>query len=81
MNVNLNEHGWKYVITTNDKHNLCTSKDIIKIQQQSMVLCQSYINAINNMNKWTWQICCEQAIQVLKPLGIYPTSSFRTIKH
>ena len=80
MNVNLNEHGWKDVITTNDKHNLCTSKDIIKIRQQSMVLCQSYIYAVNNMNNWTWQNCCEKAIQELKPLGIYPTKSFDTVR-
>ena len=79
MNVNLNEHGWRDVITTNDKHNLCTSKDIIKIRQQSMVLCQSYIYAVSYMNNWIWQRCCERAIEVLKTLGIYLTRSFMMI--
>ena len=41
-NVNFYEDGWKDIIQTHNKHNLCTNKDIIKLDN-NLWYCANHI--------------------------------------
>ena len=61
-NVSSFPEGWRDVIETHDKDNLCTANDINIIRQKSQLLCLAYLYALESMNNWQWMAdCCSSA--------------------
>ena len=52
-----------------DKDNLCTECDIHGIRLRAQYLSCAYRFAIQNMTKWSWQQCCQAAIDSYNKLS------------
>jgi hypothetical protein len=50
------------------------------IQQKSQLLCMSLNLVLENMNKWTWNRCCREAIERAKKMGVTIMENPKTIE-
>ena len=50
------------------------------IRQKSQLLCMSLNLALENMNKWTWNQCCREAIERAKKMGVTIVENPKTIE-
>jgi hypothetical protein len=58
-------------VTAYEKHLIC---------QKSQLLCLSLHLALEHMNKWTWNQCCREAIEMVKKMGVTATKNPKTIE-
>jgi tRNA U55 pseudouridine synthase TruB len=58
-------------VTANEKH---------LIRQKSQLLCLSLPLALEHMNKWTWNQCCREAIEMAKKMGVTAAKNSKTIE-
>ena len=58
-------------LTAYEKHLIC---------QKSQLLCLSLNLALENMNKWTWNQCCREAIEMAKKMGVTVAKNPKTIE-
>jgi hypothetical protein len=80
QNVSRFPKGWRDVIETHDKDNLCTPYDINIIRQKSQLLCLAYLYALDSMNNWQWMAdCCASACSDLNRIGIAAATNAQTI--
>jgi len=82
--ANQQTDGWRHVVDGRDPDNLCSPTDIKNLQQRCMLLCQAHTHAKDQLgrgqDKWTWRRCCQEACQLLNPIGISLASNCETIQ-
>lgn len=77
--VNMFQEGWKGVVESHDKDNICSPYDIFIVRQRSQMLCLAYILALENMPKWNWTACCQKACDDLNRIGVKAAENGGTI--
>jgi hypothetical protein len=70
------EDSRRNVVKGRDADNFCSKVEILEIRQRATILCLAYQLALANMNRWTWQDCCQEACNTLNSLGIYNKATF-----
>ena len=62
--------GYKDVVAGYDKNNELTCRDILIIRRKAVALYNAYHLAVDLMNVWTWEKCCNEAAANLEEVGI-----------
>ena len=73
------EDSWRNVVKGRDADNFCSKVEIFEIRQRATFLCLAYQLALANMNRWTWQDCCQEACKTLNSLGMYKATFYKTV--
>lgn len=80
QNVHATVDGWKNVVETCDKDNLCTAADIKTMQERCMTVCRAHLYARTNMNSWRWvEDCCKEACKNLVGIGVRTAINPQTV--
>jgi hypothetical protein len=71
MKANETESSYVEVIQDGEKmeEDTLTAYEKHLIHQKSQLLCISLHLALENMNKWTWNQCCREAVEMAKKMG------------
>ena len=71
MKANETESSYVEVIQDGEKmeEDTLTAYEKHLIRQKSQLLCISLHLALENMNKWTWNQCCREAVEMAKKMG------------
>ena len=79
--ANKSDFGYTELIENIKDFNLkdLSTYQIFCLRQKCTYLALALTLAKENMNKWTWKKCCEEAITLLKKTGIKQTSNPQTI--
>ena len=82
MKANETESSYVEVIQDGEKmeEDTLTAYEKHLIHQKSQLLCISLHLALENMNKWTWNQCCREAIEMAKKMGVTATKNPKTIE-
>ena len=62
--------GYKDVVEGYDKNNELTCRDVLNIRKKATVLYNAYHLAVDLLNVWTWEKCCNEAVENLEEVGI-----------
>ena len=71
--------GYKDVIETNDKDNVCSEANKKYIRDKSMILCSAYKYALQHLPDLTFRECCKLSLQHLNPLGVSACTNEQTV--
>ena len=77
--VHESENSWHCVVKGGDPDNNCSKTEIYEIRQRSLFLALAYQVALQNMNKWTWHKCCQDACETLNALGLNQATFYKTV--
>ena len=57
--------GWKTLVPNDDKEELYTPEDVLKLRHKVQILTRAYSIAMKRMNEFTWDKCCKQSAEDL----------------
>jgi hypothetical protein len=82
MSANNGATGYLSVLDGGEELDEDALKDRFKhsIRQKCLVLTLSLCLALEQMNGWTWTVCCEVAIKVATRMGVSITRNADTVK-